>query len=46
MLCFDGERVGSPPFESLARQKHCLTMLVRGTLQKKFNAIIDNSDDV
>ena len=23
MLCFDGERVGSPPFESLARQKHC-----------------------
>ena len=23
MLCFDGERVGSPPFETLAGQKHC-----------------------
>ena len=22
MLCFDGERVGSPPFESLAGQNH------------------------
>jgi hypothetical protein len=24
VLCFDGERVGSPPFETLAGQKHCL----------------------
>ena len=39
MLCFDGERVGSSPFESLAGQKHCTANRGRG-------GVVSHSDTV